>query len=93
MLAAVPHEVDDEHEEGAEDAPHLGGVLQGGHPYLVEEAVAGHHLDKGPEHDDRGDAHADVGAPGTDAQLPLQHEEGAGQAEDGHGVGHGVVVA
>lgn len=93
MLAPVPHEVDDEHEEGAEDAPHLGGVLQGGHPYFVEEAVAGHYLYKSPEHDDRGDAHADVGAPGADVQLPLQHEEGAGQAEDGHGVGHGVVVA
>lgn len=44
----------DEQDESQQDAPHLSLVLHGCHPYLVEEAVAGYYLHKGPQHDDRG---------------------------------------
>ena len=68
-------------------------MLKGGYPYFVEEAVAAHDLDKGPEHDDGGDSHADVGSPGAYAQLFAKHEERTDETAGGNGIGDGMSVA
>ena len=49
VCPVVKEKEDNEEEKGREDAPHLGLMFLGCHPYLLEELIAGHDLYEGPE--------------------------------------------